>query len=565
MSDAVKGRMERIINRLKLTPLARFRTLIGQRASGHAMIDFLTEIDPDLKDLYTYSVEDGLTVEEHTQRVYSLYEQQSRYYLPQIRLPDLNIDRLLRAVILLHDIGKAQSLEQTGSKDSQHAFTVPLLQQTLTRLGFSEREITIATELVNNDILGEMVTGKISASDAYDKLVLFAKNSGMSDIDYYHIQLLLYISDAASYDRIRSASFVSENGKLSPKGLQPLEALLETSLEPSVELIQEEENRLDEEAKALLSDAPRISAQIKSGFSLRSTLETTLGDMKSLEDLALLTLGSSDPNYERIRLKRIALESKYRDPVVNPYKQVTSDDKAVAASFLPTHKVGNLETLISILETGSLSSGVIREIEVPEERFLRSQEDSIFLSAGIPYSHLHIKKAGAARHDEPLIVFDRDSTYASPGFRSTPRDSFGYDDERELQDYVMDPQELSTYMGWMLTNGLVRPEVSDFQIRPDRSAYFGTFFPEIFIDGTIPLNAISSIILTPDDKNTLLERLVDNTNFERIVGEQASTPAKVEELLNTRFGISFVEPEEGRSVDQTYWSLIGQNVPGSDG
>jgi len=82
----------------------------------------LAEEFPDLKTLFQADagIEEGYTIQQHTRIVYDLYESHKKTFLPSIKVPkDVDLDKLLPAIIALHDIGKPEAIAK-GVKHLQH-------------------------------------------------------------------------------------------------------------------------------------------------------------------------------------------------------------------------------------------------------------------------------------------------------------------------------------------------------------------------------------------------------------------------------------------------------------
>ncbi|MDR1124593.1 MAG: hypothetical protein LBM64_00805 [Deltaproteobacteria bacterium] len=151
-----------------------------------------------------------LSIEAHTRQVMDLYEQQKGHYdlqgleaslREQPGFENFNADRFMKMALLFHDIGKGQAVH-TGRE--QHEVTTPILRDTMTKLGFSEQEVRLAANLVDNDLLGEWQTGKShDVAETRSRLRALAQDSGIPLKAYLNMQKLFYISDAGSYPDIR--------------------------------------------------------------------------------------------------------------------------------------------------------------------------------------------------------------------------------------------------------------------------------------------------------------------------------------------------------------------------
>ena len=73
---------------------------------------------------------------------------------------------------------------------------------------FSPREVQIAQETINHDLLGETIQGKISPTEAAKIIREKADKVKMLPIDFFQLQTLFYVSDASYYPNVRSKVFV---------------------------------------------------------------------------------------------------------------------------------------------------------------------------------------------------------------------------------------------------------------------------------------------------------------------------------------------------------------------
>lgn len=162
------------------------------------------------------------TIGVHTRQVLDQFEDQKGHYnltgvqdhLRGIKgFEDFNAERFMKVVLAFHDIGKGEAVRQ--GKD-QHEVTVPILKEAMAKLGFSEEQIRLAANLVDNDLLGEWQVGKRhSVAEVRSALRGLAQDSGIPMNDFLVMQKLFYISDASSYPHIRDGFMEADvNGKL---------------------------------------------------------------------------------------------------------------------------------------------------------------------------------------------------------------------------------------------------------------------------------------------------------------------------------------------------------------
>ena len=102
------------------------------------------------------------SIESHTKDVGREWEKQ----LSQDELTGISerfgsdVGKLMASAIALHDIGKAEAIEEGAGKEHQHEHTVPIMQKVLREEGFSEQDVSLATELLNHDLIGPLFRGR---------------------------------------------------------------------------------------------------------------------------------------------------------------------------------------------------------------------------------------------------------------------------------------------------------------------------------------------------------------------------------------------------------------------
>ncbi len=179
-------------------------------------------------------VSEGYSIRRHTEMVLARYvEQRPHFGLDRLRLPpDVDLDRTLTAMFVLHDIGKPAAVE-AGDKNAQHEHTVPILEHVLADLGFSESERRIAVALVDNDLLADLVKQDarppekpITPAEAETRLAKIAEDAGLAPATAFQLQALMFTVDASSYPFLRERVFAGEEGeRLRPKSSPSYEAL----------------------------------------------------------------------------------------------------------------------------------------------------------------------------------------------------------------------------------------------------------------------------------------------------------------------------------------------------
>jgi len=143
-----------------------------------------------------------------------------------------DVGKLMAAAIPLHDIGKADARESGGS---QHEHTIPILQRVLRREGFTERDVSLATELLNHDMIGpllrahEGMRSQRTPQEVATILGAKAQKVGMNATDFATLQLAFFHADASSYPFVARQMTQEPSGKHTFKHasvLAPIHALI---------------------------------------------------------------------------------------------------------------------------------------------------------------------------------------------------------------------------------------------------------------------------------------------------------------------------------------------------
>jgi len=163
------------------------------RAGPAALLDELKR-DPQLAREYAADagVWQGYTLERHTLMVMTQFERYFARALPTGRR------RLMRAVLALHDSGKPAAV-RAGDKSRQHEFTLPLVRRHLSRLGFTSADVALGEALVDNDLLGHLIRGKLSLEQARRQTVELSRRAGVSPAEFLSLLEPFYLCDAGSY------------------------------------------------------------------------------------------------------------------------------------------------------------------------------------------------------------------------------------------------------------------------------------------------------------------------------------------------------------------------------
>ncbi|MFK8137860.1 MAG: hypothetical protein AB8E15_05835 [Bdellovibrionales bacterium] len=194
--------------------------LTTTKFEGRLVMDFLSR-DKELKKLFSSSagVWEGYPIRRHTQMVYDTFaEQLPHFSIRDVKTPSqIDIVRLFRFVISIHDIGKPLAITNEG-KHAQHKYTTPIIERVMGENGFSKEEINLAKNIVSNDVLGEVMLGHKSTKEALRKIQELASSNTMSVSDYFLVQSFFYTIDAASYPYLRETVFrETRNKQILPK------------------------------------------------------------------------------------------------------------------------------------------------------------------------------------------------------------------------------------------------------------------------------------------------------------------------------------------------------------
>ncbi len=195
------------------------------RLNSSSIVEFLYE-HPQLSDLgireaYDGSagVTEGYTLREHTRMVLTVFREQAKFYrfAPE-DYRGVNVGKLLQFVIAIHDLGKGLSLQayedQLGraaetkaefkaASARQSEYTMPLVRKLLQIFEFPEAESALAITLIDGDIMGAVVTGKIKAEEGHRQITEAAEKLGVTPAALFNLKLLYFVSDAASYPGLR--------------------------------------------------------------------------------------------------------------------------------------------------------------------------------------------------------------------------------------------------------------------------------------------------------------------------------------------------------------------------
>lgn len=179
----------------------------GKFTDGNSTVDRLERAYPDVAARYAqHSGTEMGSVGSHTRDVSQGWARQMppKTLAPISKRWGHDLGPLLSATIALHDIGKGEANARGGY---QHAHTVPVLQYVLGAEGFEERDIRLAAELVNHDLIGKLVRtdtrDTVVASTVAQAMRAKADAVGMPLDDFVTLQTAYFLADASAYPYVQ--------------------------------------------------------------------------------------------------------------------------------------------------------------------------------------------------------------------------------------------------------------------------------------------------------------------------------------------------------------------------
>lgn len=218
-------------------PKSEIRALVRKDGSGRptfdakAAYDLIGSNSPTLKRLVTYQagVSEGYTIAQHTLMVLDLLARQmphSPLFADAEANQDIDFPTLMIATLYMHDIGKGVPVETWNDKNYQHEFTLPVLENMMCQMGFTRREVSIASKIVSHDLFGAAAKASSSrnygvATAALKEFETTAREIGTAlnvpAPAMFELQNLLYVCDSASYKFLRTKIYCDVGGRLELK------------------------------------------------------------------------------------------------------------------------------------------------------------------------------------------------------------------------------------------------------------------------------------------------------------------------------------------------------------
>jgi len=189
------------------------------------LLDVLSK-EKEIQDLMAADagVHEGYTIKEHNLRVLErLNEDYSCHFKSEFesKMSDFlgaPLKNFFQVTMSLHDIGKPLAVRM-GDKSRQHEFTRPIVEIEMKKYGFSDAAIKTAVNLVDNDVIGDYLQGKLKLKDALVDLVKLSNSSGLALDDYFRLQIAFFTSDAGAYPYLAGKVFAKrkQDGCFLPK------------------------------------------------------------------------------------------------------------------------------------------------------------------------------------------------------------------------------------------------------------------------------------------------------------------------------------------------------------
>jgi hypothetical protein len=183
------------------------------RNPNHTAADILSLFEKDFKKTFDYPVvvSAGKTysLAKHTAMVMGQFEK----YFKGKNFPCGVESDFFEVILALHDIGKPEAIEETRDKEMQHEYTKKIMKSTLSQLGYGEKEISIATALIEEDSIGGYIQYGDANTSAKD-IVRIAEEHGLEKNDFLELLTVLFCVDAGGYTKDAGGSEFSSTNSL---------------------------------------------------------------------------------------------------------------------------------------------------------------------------------------------------------------------------------------------------------------------------------------------------------------------------------------------------------------
>jgi len=196
------------------------------------LIEFL-QVDVGGRFEVDAGVWEKYTVGEHT---FMMMRQFERYFDCD-ELPSCMDCGTFRFMLVLHDIGKPDAITQ-GDKDTQHQYTIEIMQKLFGKYGVDETQAKIAYAIVDTDALGDYIRGRSAVVETIEQLIENARHAGIAPVDFFKLLSIFYRCDAGSYTKDAGGFKSLDHLFIFDHSIPSLEFASETGIK--VKLLQDE-------------------------------------------------------------------------------------------------------------------------------------------------------------------------------------------------------------------------------------------------------------------------------------------------------------------------------------
>ena len=176
-----RGELEGVLNELDYTP---------EKLVALFEKDFKWEFSSNS------GVWEKYTIKQHTLMVLNQFEK----YFKNTQLPsEINHD-FFRVILVLHDLSKPEAIAW-GGKQLKSEYAEKLMISTLSKLQYTEQEISIAAALVAADPIGQYLAKRISAKMSAEIIYMRAREAMLKIDALFSLFRIFYMVDAGSYTK----------------------------------------------------------------------------------------------------------------------------------------------------------------------------------------------------------------------------------------------------------------------------------------------------------------------------------------------------------------------------
>ncbi|MFW5703787.1 MAG: hypothetical protein ACOCXQ_03045 [Patescibacteria group bacterium] len=177
--------------------------------------------DTVLSSSTLYGQPENYSLEQHTGMVLTNFERISEKFHENV------LSRAgMRFALLIHDLGKGASLQNSQSQDSQNVYTRDICTGLLMTSGFSEHEKKVIMTLTSQDIFWQFLENTITKSEAAKQIELMAEEIDIPPIELFNLIKTYSLCDIAAYTKL--ASYIDSSERMI-EGRLSLDHLIEMS------------------------------------------------------------------------------------------------------------------------------------------------------------------------------------------------------------------------------------------------------------------------------------------------------------------------------------------------